>query len=410
MNEVELITYNEVLESLNSDKSHLLLGNGFNNSLGIKTDYKSIFERMKDGYKGYEDLNRAIEADGYDIEKVIGRLKDQISEGNNKEFLDNYVNTRIKLDFMKSTHEIVKEQIKKIYQEKNEEIFLLFKRFKNYFTLNYDSFLYLLLMKFKKTTINEANGEAIAIQNTFEFQEDDMNSESEVYTKIQQAYDEGSLSIDVAGKIEVRKLNILSKTKFMSEVKEYYKNEHNGRTIEKAVNLLWKRKEEERKRILSVNDGFLFDLDDFPYRTQKTQNLFFLHGAFHIYEKNGSSYKITQKSDKALYERLEEILDNESEEVVCVFTNANKDIEINKNVYLSTASEKLLTLEGSMVIIGSSLSENDNHIFSRINKSKIDTIYLASQECDKIDDYTKAANLLTNKKIILFDRNTISYG
>ncbi len=411
MNEIKLITYNEILESLNSDKSHLLLGNGFNNSLGIKTDYKSIFEGMKDGYKGYKDLNRVIEADGYDIEKVIGRLKGQIIEADNKDFLDNYISTKIKLDFMKSTHEIVKEQIKNIYQEKNEEIFLLFKCFKNYFTLNYDSFLYLLLMKFKKATLNEANGEAIAIQNTLKFQESDMNSESEVYTKIQQAYDEGSLSIDVAGKEVVRKLNILSKTKFVSEVKEYYKNEYNGKIIERAVNLLWKRKEEEeRKRILSVNDGFLFHQDDFLYINKKTQNLFFLHGAFHIYEKNEKIYKMTQKSDKALYERLEKILENENEEVVCVFTDANKTVEINKNVYLSTASEKLLTLEGSMVIIGSSLSENDNHIFTKINKRKIDTINLASQECDKTDDYTKATNIFVDKKIILFDRNTISYG
>ena len=265
-------------------------------------------------------------------------------------------------------------------------------------------------MRFKKSIINEINKEAIAIQNSLKFQEDDMNNTSEVYTKIQQAYDEGSLVIDVAGKKETRKLNILSKTKFLSEIKDYYKNKYKGKTLKKAVDLLWKRKEEERKRILTVNDGFLFDSDNFPYKTQETQNLFFLHGAFHIYEKNGYSYKITQKSDKALYERLEEILNNKSEEVVCVFTNANKDKEINKNVYLSTALKKLSTLEGSMVIIGSSLSENDNHIFSKINKSKIDTIYLATQECDKINHYNKASNLLTNKKIILFDWNTISYG
>ena len=44
---------------------------------------------------------------------------------------------------MKAAHEIVKSKIKNIYAEKNEGIHILLKNFANYFTLNYDSFLYL---------------------------------------------------------------------------------------------------------------------------------------------------------------------------------------------------------------------------------------------------------------------------
>ena len=35
-------------------------------------------------------------------------------------------------------------------EKKNEGIYLLLREFTNYFTLNYDSFLYMLLLKYKK--------------------------------------------------------------------------------------------------------------------------------------------------------------------------------------------------------------------------------------------------------------------
>ena len=56
MNEITLIDYQELLNQLTENgSSHLLLGNGFNNSLGIKTSYSEIFSRMKKEYSGYQD-------------------------------------------------------------------------------------------------------------------------------------------------------------------------------------------------------------------------------------------------------------------------------------------------------------------------------------------------------------------
>lgn len=64
-----------------------------------------------------------------------------------------------------------------------------------------------------------------------------------------------------------------------------------------------------------------------------------------------------------------------------------------------------------MVIIGSSFSENDEHIFAQINDSKISTIYTPCKNSKtKIKEkYEIADNIFPNKKIILFDRETISY-
>ena len=74
---------------------------------------------------------------------------------------------------MKSAYGIVKENIKEVYQEKTQGVHLLLKNFSNYFTLNYDPLLYLLLMKFKKNNEDIS----IAFSNTELFIQDDLNKQ-----------------------------------------------------------------------------------------------------------------------------------------------------------------------------------------------------------------------------------------
>lgn len=46
--DVSFISYNEMLKQIEGQKNnYLLLGNGFNCSLGIKTKYSDIFKQMK---------------------------------------------------------------------------------------------------------------------------------------------------------------------------------------------------------------------------------------------------------------------------------------------------------------------------------------------------------------------------
>lgn len=172
--------------------------------------------------------------------------------------------------------------------------------------------------------------------------------------------------------------------------------------------------EEKSNEILSkIDDGSrqltLFGKTEFVYDVKSdTQNLFFLHGAFHIYKDGKSFKKITQQSDKALYDKLEEVLNNEEQEVVCVFQHNNKTDVINDNAYLKHCFDKLAQISGNLVIIGSSLADNDNHIFEQINNSQVDTLYISAFG-DKEKIMTLAKNKFSHKKIYLFDAETISY-
>ncbi len=421
--EIPFIPYEEVLKRLENtnDENNLLLGNGFNTSLGVGTSYEDIFEKMKEEYIGYKKLEEKFKEKKQDIEELIGVLTESISD--NKEFLSSYINNKVKLDFMKAANIIIQSKIKNIYNNKNEGIYILFSKFMNYFTLNYDPFLYLLLMKFKLPlieTIKENNSQ----MNTLGFIET-INSQYASLTENQQklceiikkARDEGKITVSVNERTADVSLKNTTKTKFLSAMKDFLKNNdfpYKNKDIDKVINhILVEEQNEKEQKQLRIIDGFISNKEkECVYRSLESQNVFFLHGAFHIKIAKDKTYKITQTSEKALYTKIEEAI-NKEEKIICVFKDNNKLDEINKNDYLKTGYnylktgyEKLSTLRGSLVIIGCSLSENDEHIFKQIEASAIDTIYISSMaDKEKQDlirqDYEKAKKYFT-KEVVLF--------
>lgn len=403
-----MIKYDELLSVLNESQedNHLLLANGFNYSLGVNTGYKNIFSKMKEKYKVYEELNIV---DNFDIEHIIGELKKQVSHDSPyKDFLDKYINNKVKSDFMKSAYDIAKDGIKNIYQEKNEGIGILFKNFNNFFTLNYDPFLYLLLMKYKSGKTNNV----LSFQNTLEFKISDLNiKNTDLYKDIRNIYLTHSKELinEKGVRIIGKPLSQLSKTDFEKQLNEILKSK-NKKFKKEYVTVLYEELK-EAEITLDINDGFIGELFNVkPVIDSYIQNVFFLHGSFHIYKDKQSIYKITKTQDKALYERLDEIIGEEDKEIISVFTNDSKILEIEENEYLVKGIEKLKIIRGSLVIIGSSLDENDEHIFKALDESSVKNIFYASSEKGEEFDYNRLSDLFPNKKITLFDRDTITYN
>lgn len=408
-NQIPLKTYREILQELesNSNESHLLLGNGFNASLGIETSYEDIFKEMKDDYAEYGEVENILSEYDYDIEFLIRHLTGKIKKDKTEEsiFLEQYLTRKIKLDFMKAAYSIVKDKIRGIYKEKNQRIYLLLKNFTNYFTLNHDPFLYFLLMKFKK----DDEDKAIAFQRAPLFPEEVLNqTQNYIYHEIKEARQKGWSTVVVEGSRTEKALSQCRKTEFTDAVKNHFKDRNwKGKDIKKAVDFLWK--EENQQSSLPIRDGFIDNIYD--RKMLEKQNLFFIHGAFHIYQDNRLIRKITQSQDKALYERLEKIINAEEKEIVCILagTSQEKMESIDNNDYLKRSLEKLSVLDGSLVVLGSSLDENDRHVFEAINKSKISSIYISSCKKDISEDSRKARDIFPKKKILLFDYETISY-
>ncbi len=427
----EVITYEKVLDQLQDQEAHLLLGNGFNLSLGIKTDYQSIFKKMSENYPQYKDLN--MEKNQFDIETVIGELKEKIKKPD--VFLPKFIHNKIKLDFMKATSEIVVSEIKNIFQsEKQEKLHLLLKNFNNYFTLNYDPFLYILLMIFK------SNNDAFVFQDKHKVKVVELNQDKhkvkvvelnkeikEIYDAIKRARENGTSTIKSEDNQAKYDLSNSNKADFERDVTRLFnKKNWKQKDIKQAVTYLL-QEESGINGSLGVNDGFLNGVFQeksallkegilFPDDIKKdfratSQNLFFLHGAFHIYKSGNLIKKIEREENITLYKKLEQIIYREEKEIILIFSNDDKKKQIQKDSYLKRGYEKLAQLRGAIVVIGSSFDDNDSHIFYQIKESRINKIYVACEPSNKkIDSFcNKVKGQLGDKNIIFFDRDTLSY-
>lgn len=408
---IQLVTYNEVLSELNKStmQNNLLLGNGFNLSLGVNTSYKNILSMMKKNNKEYNLINDKE----IDLEAFIGECINQVNQDKSQYslFLNKFIHNKIKLDFMKAVTQIVSKEIKNIYQDKNSKIYLLLKNFDYYFTLNYDPFLYQLLLSCKTPT-TKAKAYGLSFQNSlFGKEELHKTKHQKIQEEIEKAIEKGTMTFEIEGQTKKLYFSNLTKTDFKAEMKQYYKDQISFKKLSRIIDVIWEKKEEENSKCLdNVNDGFNNLLgENLIYCDPKTQNLFFIHGAFHI-RKNGKNIeKITQKANKSLYTRIEEIVEKEDQEIICVFNNNNKESEILKNQYLTNGLNKLEELEGNLFIIGSSLDDNDSHIFNRINSSKISKIFIACEEKNKNKIYNSAQKYFKQKDICLVDQWSISY-
>ena len=398
-----LINYTEMLSEIDNKENHLLLGNGFNYSLGVNTGYKNIFNVMREQNSSYNNLT--IENGNYDIEGIIGRLKESI-DNSDKEFLHIFINNQVKKDFIKACYSIVKDSIKNIYEEKNKGLGLLFKNFTKYFTLNYDPFLYLLLLKFKK------NENLLVFNHTIPFKEIDLNiQQSEKYKIIKDIYFTYKKDIydNEGNRVLEKDFSNLTKADFEKQLSDVLKSK-NIKKDKRCLEVLYEELNQNEVQ-LEIADGFSKNnrLELFEYKPEINRNLFFLHGAFHLYKDKKKIYKISRNTEKALYDVIDEILDNESKDLICVFTNESKIDEINNCEYLKDSLDEISNLNGNIVIIGSSLDENDKHIFEEINNSNISKVYFASTEKEYEYHNDRMKLLFPNKEIVLYDRESVSY-
>ncbi|NMD57137.1 DUF4917 family protein [Tsukamurella columbiensis] len=105
-------------------------------------------------------------------------------------------------------------------------------------------------------------------------------------------------------------------------------------------------------------------------RWDPRQNVFYLHGAMHLYVHDGVLHKL-QHSDGNLMAQLElNLADGLYPLVVTEGTREDKEARIARSAYLRYGLRQLAHLEGSLVIHGAALSPNDKHILDRIARSK----------------------------------------
>lgn len=133
------------------------------------------------------------------------------------------------------------------------------------------------------------------------------------------------------------------------------------------------------------DDGFRKSEDNFdaeyvvwePGQSHE-QNMHFLHGALHVFDAETEIQKYTWSNTQIRL--IDQIRDALSKDFYPIFvsegTSAEKYARIRHNDYLAKAYRSFSEIRGALFIYGHSLAANDEHYLKRIEKGKIEHIYI----------------------------------
>lgn len=144
------------------------------------------------------------------------------------------------------------------------------------------------------------------------------------------------------------------------------------------------------------------------------QNVYFLHGALHIYDAPNGIYKHSYKEDRgdSIVEQVKaNLAKNNFPLFVSEPTHEKKKKKIENNPYLNFCYRALESSSGTAFIYGHSLDENDKHIMDSLRKSDVEKIFISIYgDEDSADNLRIKANanayLGRGKSIVFFDAAT----
>ena len=110
-----------------------------------------------------------------------------------------------------------------------------------------------------------------------------------------------------------------------------------------------------------------------------SQNIFYLHGALHIFDAGAEIQKYTWcNTGIPLVDQIREALSQNRYPIyVAEGTSESKMSRIQHSAFLSRAYRSFVNISNSLFIFGLSLSDNDEHILRLIERSKIKTVYIS---------------------------------
>ena len=133
------------------------------------------------------------------------------------------------------------------------------------------------------------------------------------------------------------------------------------------------------------DDGFRTSEDDFDAAyvvwepgQSHGQNMWFLHGALHVFDSGTEIQKYTWS--KTGVRLIDQIRDALSRNLFPIFvsegTSAEKYERIRHNDYLAKAYRSFESIQGALFLYGHSLAENDDHYLKCIRKGKVNHLYV----------------------------------
>lgn len=431
----DLLTKEALLNEINGQKNNVLLGNGFSISFENANFLQSEILSEMDCLGGKKIT---------DIEDCINATNDLIRENENtvpSVTLYKWIKSNLHKEFITTLFAKMPPSIQSQKYDKDKLVPYkeFFKYFNNFFTLNYDPLLYWMCLQFSPRGHKEVTSIYKAQQELENISIED--PQYEVKTKV---IDKGLKKIgsdrfcdainkeDYSLEIYLRsqcifnkkfsEKSILTKDAVIKNVYEVIQdNKKEFTECEREVLALETDKEmfikEEKEKIIEKemdsidsNDGFFpNDKKVFTWNKKNPQNVYYLHGAFHILEKDDEVIKITkeEKSEDNISTKMLGNIQNYWKDgfdslTILEGNHVDKKREIEKSNYLTYCYEQLCSLSGDLVTFGVSFFKSDNHIIEAINKNtNIKKVYIGCHGVRIADEILNKFS--KDKKLILFD-------
>ena len=119
-------------------------------------------------------------------------------------------------------------------------------------------------------------------------------------------------------------------------------------------------------------DGFgrLLDNEDLTWYKTKKQNIFYLHGALHLFDNDYDVVKAETSFEENLMDTIRERLKNNQYPLIVAEGDYKEKLnKISHNKYLQNALDNLKFIKGNLFIHGHSLDDNDKHIINTVNSA-----------------------------------------
>lgn len=165
-------------------------------------------------------------------------------------------------------------------------------------------------------------------------------------------------------------------------------------TLNYDLLLYWTLRQGFKDIQYSDDDGFRTPEEETDYVTWEVenttrQNIFYLHGALHLFDAGSTIKKYTWKNTGIhLITQIRDAINKNYFPIIVAEGTSEKKLEaINHSNYLSRAYRSFASLGKVLFIHGHSLADNDDHIIKLIPKTKIKTVYVGIY-----GDYTKPSN------------------
>lgn len=189
--------------------------------------------------------------------------------------------------------------------------------------------------------------------------------------------------------------------------RQFLENFNTVYTLSYDLLLYWAQMHTDVGSEPASDDGFRKPEDDYDadYVTWEPsnshhQNMWFLHGALHLFDAGVEIQKYTWvNTGVRLIDQIRKALNRNFFPIfVAEGTSNEKLIRIKHNDYLAKAYRSFTEITGALFIYGHSLAENDEHILKKIERGKLSQLYVGiygNPEYESNQAIIKRANRIT---------------